>query len=387
MAPVLRFFSLPTVCKALTVVLLALGLYAAGRAQWKDCDVPREGFLRRICFGETFFKRALPEVKAVHPPVPALTGFDAQFYAQIAVDPTLQHPQMKKAMDGAKYRCRRILLPFIAYVAGLGRPAWILHAYSVLNMIAWFALVVLSLRWARGQDHRVVPWCVGALCLSLGAAISIRVAVLDLPVAVWIAGALLCARSGNGLATALCITLGALTRETAIAALPMLLVIPGTWRKRAAWIAIALIPPAAWWFYVEQTFGGKNPGLGQSSFGFPGKAMFEHLGMRAAAWSVAFLTMDLRMLCIAVSLSTQGIWFLVRRQYRDPLWVCGAAFAAVFFALGDEIWKNGGGAPSRVCLPLVVAFHFSLMREKPSVRNALWFLLANCYMPFVFRLF
>ena len=35
-----------------------------------------------------------------------------------------------RAMDSAPYRARRILMPWVAYLVGLGRPFWVLQAYA-----------------------------------------------------------------------------------------------------------------------------------------------------------------------------------------------------------------------------------------------------------------
>ena len=70
-------------------------------------------------------------------------GYDGLYYAQIAHDPTLRDPALPRAMDNFAYRARRILPPALAWVLGAGQPAWIIHTYPLLNVLAWFALAVL----------------------------------------------------------------------------------------------------------------------------------------------------------------------------------------------------------------------------------------------------
>ena len=63
-------------------------------------------------------------------------GYDGLYYAQIAQDPTLRNPELPRAMDNFAYRARRILPPALAWLAGLGRPAWVIEAYALLNVVA-----------------------------------------------------------------------------------------------------------------------------------------------------------------------------------------------------------------------------------------------------------
>ena len=52
-------------------------------------------------------------------------GYDGQFYAQIALDPTLRNPGLKDACDNLAYRAQLIAMPVASYVLGLGQPRWI----------------------------------------------------------------------------------------------------------------------------------------------------------------------------------------------------------------------------------------------------------------------
>jgi hypothetical protein len=81
---------------------------------------PEHGCLALIRFGENFEARALPEVRALDPPALSPWGYDGQFYAQIALDPTLQNPDLERALDSPHYRARRIGLPALAALFGLG---------------------------------------------------------------------------------------------------------------------------------------------------------------------------------------------------------------------------------------------------------------------------
>src|SRR5207237_8147822 len=80
----------------------------------------------------------------------------------------------------APFRPRRSLFSWTAYVAGLGRPAWILEAYALQNVIAWLLLAVLLIRWMPPHTPRgLALWC--ACLLSHGLVWSVRFALLDGP--------------------------------------------------------------------------------------------------------------------------------------------------------------------------------------------------------------
>ena len=81
-------------------------------------------------------------------------GYDGLYYAQIAQDPTLRDPELSRAMDNFPYRARRILPGALAWVLGAGRPAWIIHTYSLINVGAWLALAAIGWRLFEVRDGR-----------------------------------------------------------------------------------------------------------------------------------------------------------------------------------------------------------------------------------------
>src|SRR6185295_9966545 len=75
------------------------------------------------------------------------SGYDAQYYAQIAMHPRLSDPEIRNAVDDLPYRARRILFCWTAYALAFGNPAGALQVYAVQNIVCWLALAVLLLRW------------------------------------------------------------------------------------------------------------------------------------------------------------------------------------------------------------------------------------------------
>ncbi|RDJ93586.1 hypothetical protein B4Q13_20935, partial [Lacticaseibacillus rhamnosus] len=74
-----------------------------------------------LFYGETFYPDRLPMLRDV--PIYTQrrsTGYDAQFYSQIAVAGNPFHPDLAKALDSPAYRSHRILLPLLVHAAGFG---------------------------------------------------------------------------------------------------------------------------------------------------------------------------------------------------------------------------------------------------------------------------
>jgi hypothetical protein len=124
------------------------------------------GFTALIRFGDAFADRRLPSIATLPiESVPGL-GYDGQFYAQLAVDPRVLHPEVQQVFDVPAYRAQRILLPLLAHVAI--RPWWILQLYALLNVIAW--LLLARFWWdevaAFGAGRAPWLWLAGVLSLA-----------------------------------------------------------------------------------------------------------------------------------------------------------------------------------------------------------------------------
>ena len=120
--------------------------------------LPGQGFTYLIQFGALEHERFLPELKAVnHFEVAKSPGYDSQWYAQIAMRPHLNDPALKKAVDGLPYRARRILFPLIAWLLAWGNPARAMNIYALENVICWFLLAALLLRWFPPASWATAP--------------------------------------------------------------------------------------------------------------------------------------------------------------------------------------------------------------------------------------
>ena len=216
-------------------------------------------------FGDEFDAQALPAVRALpHVVYPDSWGYDGQFYAQLALEPTLRDPALLRALDAPSYRARRMLFSWSAYAAGLGRPAWVLQAYAWQNVIAWLVLAVLLLSWCPpGSARHFAAWF--ACLFTNGMLASVRQALTDGPSMVLIAVSVLATERGrSGLATGI-VALAGLGRETNILAGAALAPPPDARATSLARYAVRglliVLPLVAWTAYVRYTLGSADAGI------------------------------------------------------------------------------------------------------------------------------
>lgn len=82
------------------------------------------------CIGDEI--RVAPSLQGMYR-FPGSRGFDGQMYLMIAFDPLFQH-DTANYVDEPGLRYRRILLPALAYAAGLGNPRAIVYTYILANL-------------------------------------------------------------------------------------------------------------------------------------------------------------------------------------------------------------------------------------------------------------
>jgi hypothetical protein len=309
-------------------------------------------------------------------------AYDGQFYAQRALDPLVRDPAFDQAMDLAPYRARRILFSWTAFAAGLGRPAWILEAYSLQNVVCWLLLAALLTRWMPLTSPRgLALW---AACLfSHGLLTSVRLALLDGPSLVLIALAVVAAENGRPLLSALVTGVAGLGRETSVlgaAAQP----VP---RRRRDWLRLALamilvvLPLIVWLDYLRSIYRSTIRS-GTNQLVLPGTALadvWSELLFRDLPMSGLFSMKGLH-LCLVGSLAAQCVYLLVRRAYAVPWWRVAAAYAVLMLMMERSLVHPDTGAFTRVLLPLTVGFNALLATEARATRFWPWFVLGNAHV-------
>ena len=243
------------------------------------------GLTSTICFGSRSENGRLEAVKQMrHRAVePDSWGYDGQYYAQLAVSPLLTDPQLPTAMDNVAYRCRRILFSWTAWVLGLGQPSWAIHAFSVQNVLFWFATALLLLHWLPPTSwFNFVRWA--GILLSSGMLVSVSRALADGPsLFVVLLGVYFCERGWRWTGTLL-VGISGLGKETNLVAGLGCIEFPvsdplksGSTRiaafltsvPRIALQGLLLVLPLALWLAYVQYRVGSSGADGISNFSIP----------------------------------------------------------------------------------------------------------------------
>lgn len=346
-----------------------------------DAYTREGGILTLIYFGQHAAGTRLPEVRAIHPPATSPAGYDGQFYAQIALDPLLRGGDLTAALDLPTYRARRIGLPALAAVLGVGDTELTLHLYALANFAFWLALALLLFRFRPPRDWRDAAM-IAAMLYTSGTLVSLARALTDLPAATLGVAALL-ARAG-GPAPPWLLGLSALFKETSVLSFGAALVggtgRPGLLSRHAlATAATMSLPLMAWLAYVHLALPG-GTGLGHGNFDLPLAAFAEKIrnatyglnmareGMWIAYWLLELLG--------PFSLAMQALYLFLKPKTADPAWAFGIGFAVLLVFLGDSVWAEQH-AYCRVLLPLTLAFNLLVHASERGARFWGWFVAGN----------
>lgn len=363
----------------ITILVLATLIplaYTAGHYNTKT------GFTSLIYFGQAFMPNALLQVRELKPAALSHDGYDGQFYAQIAVNPLLDNPQMARALDAPAFRSHRIFMPILAHAIGLGKPAFILTTYALLNSAFWILLLYGMVRYlhaSSARDH----FCILASVFTTGAMMSLQRALTDLPAAtLGFYGTAL-----DGAAASGAFLLAILTRETSVFYL-----LKFAWPLpknragffRTAFRCIALVAPLALWLaYIKYRFGSSAENT--HPFVWPMQGWIAYIAMTWRA--LIHQPFDLHLLkprvwewrlfdfLSAFSLLFQAGSFAFRRNPESPYWRMGVGFAVMTLFLSTHILEEQI-APTRILLPMTIAFNIGLMPLRGS-RFAVHFFAGN----------
>ena len=303
-------------------------------------------------------------------------GYDGLYYAQIAYHPSLVAPELGPAVDGLAYRGRRILAPLLAWTLALGRPEWIVHVYSALNVAAWLALAawlwrLLPVREARGW----LAWT--GVLFSAGALSSIRYALPDLVSLTLLAGAMTLLERGRRGTALGALAASGLARETSLAAVAGFWERPWLSRRNALRTVLAVTPLSIWIGYIRWRIG--DSGTGARNFAWPFAGWVEKwLATFAALKTEGDLLLVGVTLLATLGLTIQAVFLVTRLRPENPWWRVGAAYVALFLIAGTAVWEGFPGAATRVLLPLTLAFNVVAFRTRAPLA---WLLAGNLSVP------
>ena len=323
---------------------------------------PTTGFTSLLRFGETWADRRHPAIRPLAvATVPASSGYDGQFYAQVALDPLLRDPaKLAASLDAPAYRARRILAPATAAVLGGGQPRWVLQAFALLNVAAWFAFAWLLRAEIPGTGWTAAARWIGCV-LSLGVLESVRQSLVDLPALLLLLLAVRADRARREQRTTLWLALGHLTKETNALASAALLAGPRPdWRRLGPFL-LSLAPLALWMTYVADRLPSATAGgSGLGNFTWPLLGLFDQAQLSLAALQQG--ASDSRHLWFFIAVAAFGVQAAVLWRQRDAgsaWWRLGAAYALLMLFLGPWVW-SGYWAVARAVLPLTIAFNLLL---------------------------
>ncbi len=354
----------------LALALLSCALFLAWVARFYH---PGVGFSALIVMSEEHEDRRLPALRAIPR---YLYGEDMEYdgaqYVQLAMVPLLRDPAIDRALDAPAYRARRILFCWTAYALGFGRPAWIVQAYALQNVLVWLILAWVITRWIPLTSPRFFALWFASM-FSHGLLASVRLAVLDGPSLLVLALAVAAAEKGRTWIAAATLGIGGLGRETNLlgtAAMPR----PRGWRGwlRAAAAAIVIVLPLlVWQDYVSSIYRSTTEGAALITVPFSAYVAEWNRTLRE---SVLFLFN--RKTLALVALTVQVIYLGWTRKWATPWWRVAAAYAVLMFIVHTPVWEGYPGAITRVVLPLKFGFNVLLAQDQSRGFWA-WFALGN----------
>jgi hypothetical protein len=344
----------------------AVALFVAVVARMYE---PGIGFSYVISFGAKQQLPQLPEMRSLNYLLQADGyGYDAQYYVQLAMRPTLRGEDLRHAIDGLRYRGRRILTCWTAYVAGLGKPAGILQAYVVQNFVAWLLLAGVLLRWFPPTGlGNLLRWAGVLFCA--GMCQSLRHALVDGPSLLLIcAGVWAVETNRRWLATGV-FALSGLARETnLLAAAALVRPAERNWShaRELVFRALAVGAPLALWLGYMHWAVGPAMDPGARNFNAPFLSYITHWRHTFAALAQATPSNPWPRinLLVMIALTVQFGFIVLRPRWEDAWWRVGVCFAALMVVLGTAVWEGYPGAAPRVLLPMQMAFNVLVPRTK-----------------------
>jgi hypothetical protein len=177
-------------------------------------------------------------------------GYDGQMYHYMAHDPFLTRG-FQKSIDAPRFRYRRILLPFAAWLFAGGQDRFVDAAYYGLVLLSVF----LGTLWAGGvvmKEGAHPAWALGFLTIA-GVAVSLDRMTVDVTLVALTAGLFYYSRRQQWGAVFLICALAGLVRESGL----LLAVGMAAWGAlerhwaRAVAFAAAALPAFAWYGYIN----------------------------------------------------------------------------------------------------------------------------------------
>jgi len=298
------------------------------------------------------------------------SGYDGQFYAQLAIDPLVQNPETANAFDDFEFRARRPLFAMTAYAAGGGDPGAVLQAYSFQNIVFWLILAGVLLRWLPPISWQNLFRYV-AILYSIGLVASIQQALLDGPALTLIAMGVLLAELRRPWLSAMMLGFAGLGKETSILASSLFgfpkLSDPKQLLLLILKLGIVVLPLALWMSYISLIEHSTRSTLLGSRFNFDWPLLGWWAGVQTLINKIQDgqpLVLSVTTTIFLIALPAQVVALLLMRQVSNLWWRVGATFAVFSFFIGYATWEGVVGSAARICMPVTVAFNILAPRTK-----------------------
>jgi hypothetical protein len=360
------------------LALLCCALFLSAVAQFYR---PQLGFTAFLGLAEDGHSWEIPALQAVpHHHNPPFMAYDGGQYVQLALEPLLRDQALDRALDNPAYRTRRILFSWTAWLAGLGRPAWIVQAYALQNVVCWVLLAWVMTRWLPPATPRgFAAWF--AVMFSHGLLSSVRLSLLDGPSMLLLALALAASERGRTWTSAAVIGIAGLGRETNLlgtVGLPW----PDGWRgwvRLAGAAVVAVLPLLVWQDYIWSIYRGASASAGTDHITPPLLAYARkwHVAVQAVQRDGLYSYASSTVL-VMIALSVQAAYLAWHRAWQEPWWRLSAVFAVLMLTVDYVVWEGQPGAITRVVLPLSVGFNVLLYTGRGPFWP--WFVAGNLFL-------
>ncbi|MDB4731720.1 hypothetical protein OAF98_00450 [Planctomicrobium sp.] len=372
--------------KVLLQILFVCFLVAIPLRIVKEHYSADDKFLGLIYFGDEFEEDSLPEVKEIDPARSSPHGYDGQFYAQIALRPTLSDPALIEAVDNIGYRAQRIGLPWLAYLLGAGQPNWVLQIYALLNFVFYFLL--LGVLWKQIGFHNYRDCLLAfSLLLTTGTLVCLSRALTDFPATS--IGVMAMLVTSRWWLAAMLLSGAAMIKDSSIlsfAAIPLQRdSIKGDLKRLIPAGVIVCLPITLWALSLSLRLPAKN--MSDSGiFGFPllgigTKILKEFQSLPAFDFDLPLepqIAIWAELIC-PMTLLVQAAYMICKPKLNSQFWRFGIGFAILLFFLGESVWEEHN-AYTRVCLPLTFAFNLLIHKFEKGKLHFVWFISGNLGM-------
>lgn len=286
-------------------------------------------------------------------------GYDGQMYHYVSHDPWAR-ADMWRYLDLARPRYYRILLPAVSYLLALGRQDSIDAGYIAANL----GFLFLGAWWlSRYLDVLRLP-PLGAVLLIFVPAVMIsldRLTVDSTFTALCIGFALYVRLGENAYAWAV-LALACLCRETGffLAAAAWLALAVRQQFIKAAWIASAMAPAAAWYLYVNARLPPDHHQLSATEFipfgGILSAFLHPFAYSLSAVYQLTLGSLDRLGFAGFLLAAVLGVW-LVRRNGLGAEEAAILLWSCCGLCLPRSFWEESFAGP-RVFTPLLIYVFF-----------------------------